>query len=122
MNTIENENVILVDVDGTLLFWTEPLVPGPGKIECNYGGRPVYLTPNLYLVDLIKTYKKRGCFIIVASANGYAWAENAVKVLGLSEHVDLKMSKFHKYIDDCHIDGWAKQLIIPDIYADTTAS
>lgn len=113
---IDNENCILADVDGTIFLWKEPLTPGPDKIETKYGGRTVYLTPHRYHIDLLKVYKARGAHITVTSANGHAWAANAVKLLGLEDTVDVVMSKYTKYVDDTPADKWMTQVFIPDLY------
>lgn len=114
MKTINNETNVLYDVDGTLLLWSDPTVPGVEKIKFDYGGNNVYLTPHNYHINLLKVYKNRGYHITVASANGFEWAENAVKVLGITEYVDVVMTKYLKYIDDTPADQWMNRVFIED--------
>lgn len=117
MKIIENENCVMFDVDGTLIAWSNPTEPGEGKIQFNYGGTDVFLTPHKYHIDLLKVYKQRGYHITVSSANGYRWALDAVKKLNLVEHVDIVSTKYSKYIDDTQADKWMTQVYIEDFYA-----
>lgn len=114
MKVIDSETNVLYDVDGTLLLWTDPTVPGPEKIEFVYGGTTVYLTPHNYHINLLKSYKERGYHITVASANGFAWANTALKALNITEYVDVVMTKYLKYIDDTPADKWMNQVFIED--------
>lgn len=104
MNVLENELVVGVDVDNTILMWLEPTIPGPGKIEFTFAGKKIYLTPHQYHIDLLHMYNERGYYIIIWSANGWRHAAQAAKVLGLEDlvsgdngHVQVKLTK---YMDD----------------------
>lgn len=104
MKVIKNENVVPCDIDDTILMWDNPTVNGPGKLPIQFAGRTVYLTPHNYHVDLLKTYKERGYYIVFWSANGWAHAQRAVKALGLQDLADGEsghiQSKPCKYMDD----------------------
>lgn len=104
VKVIKNENPIGVDIDNTLLTWTNPTVPGPGKLAIEFAGETVYLTPHTYHVQLLKMYEERGCYLIFWSANGWRHAERAVKALGLEYLADGKkghiQTKLSKHMDD----------------------
>lgn len=118
MTFINNESPVVVDCDGTLLLWSNPLTPGPGKIELTYGGRKVFLTPHQYHIDLLKTYHSRGFLVIVWSANGSAHAKMVVERLQLEKFADIVMSKPAKYLDDKPADEWMKRVFTgDDLYA-----
>jgi hypothetical protein len=100
MKVIKYESSVFVDVDFTILSWFDPTVNGPGKVAVPFAGKTVFLTPHQYHIDLIKSYKQRGYYITVWSANGWEHAENACKVLGLTEVVDEARGKPTKHMDD----------------------
>ena len=103
MNVLNNENVVLVDVDDTIVVWDRShRAPGKGKIKFTdpYSGDTLYLTPHSVHIRLIRQYKGRGFAIIVASMAGVKWAEHVVKTLQLEQYVDICMSKPTRYIDD----------------------
>lgn len=104
MKVIKNENIIGVDIDGTLLLWIDPAVSGPGKLAIPFAGRTVYLTPHTYHVDLLKMYHERGCYLQFWSANGYRHAVRAIEALGLEYLADGEnghvQTKLCKHMDD----------------------
>jgi len=111
----KNENIYPIDVDGTLVNWTDCDVNGPGKIEVDYYGVTKYLTPIPYIIELVKAYHKRGFYIRVHSGNGYQWAEQIVTKLKLEKYVDEIETKFGPYLDDKHIDQWTQHINVKDI-------
>lgn len=100
MQVIDNENIVAIDVDDTILIWDNPTVPGVGKIPLEFAGETVYLTPHTYHIQLIKMYKERGYFVIVWSANGRHHVKRAITALGIEKYVDLGMTKLSKHLDD----------------------
>lgn len=114
MKVVENENVVLCDVDDTLIedytpptFFvqagTVPLtefVPNEEYLQLDYYGKPVAKKAIQVHVDFVKSLKARGYFIVVHSGNGYQWAAQVVKAVGLEDHVDMVMTKAIKHIDD----------------------
>lgn len=109
MKTIKNERIIPCDVDSTLIF---PLTKDTGRLGANISifdaVTRTYKTmvANNAMVRLLKEEKHRGATIIVWSRGGYEWAENVVKALGLTKHVDLIMSKPISYFDDKPVNEW----------------
>lgn len=109
MEVVKNEQIVCVDVDDTLVIWsdhfTQPHVNSQTFID-PYDNSVNYLIPHQQHIDLIKKYKGRGFFIIVWSAGGVRWAESVVKTLGLENYVDKVMTKPAKYVDDLSCDKW----------------
>lgn len=103
MKIIKNEQVIMVDVDDTLVMWTDLFSqPHEGAIPFidPYDNSTNYLIPHKKHINLIKKYKGRGQSVVVWSAGGYKWALSVIQTLGLENYVDLILSKPIKYIDD----------------------
>lgn len=111
MKTIENENVIGCDVDGTLILSPN----GSGDdIIFNYYGEPKAYRPHRKHIELLKAYKARGFYIIVHSNNGHKWCDEVVDKLGLREYIGHCMTKFQKVLDDEPIEKWCKTIFIPE--------
>lgn len=104
MNILKTELIVGVDIDNTLLMWDDPSTPGKQKIEFDFADKKVYLTPHQYHIDLVKMYHQRGYYIIFWSANGWAHAEQAVKVLNLEKYATGDngriQAKLTKHMDD----------------------
>lgn len=114
MKVIKNENVLVVDVDETLVLSTEVRDLKSVPIWDEVTGSFLYVQPHQPHVRLIHEENQRGRFIIVWSRGGHAWAEAVVKGLGLLGSVDLIMSKPYAYIDDVPIQNWlTDRIFIP---------
>lgn len=103
MIKLNQESIVLVDVDQTLVVWNKGYKkPGKNKIKFidPYTKDILYLTPHNVHIRLIKQYKGRGFGIIVASMAGVRWCESVVKTLKLEKYVDLIMSKPTRHVDD----------------------
>ncbi len=99
MKVIKNEQVIMIDIDDTLVMWNAPR-SDIVEILCPYSKVIKNLTRNRGNIKVLKDRKARGSTIVVWSAGGHAWAEAVVKALNLEEHVDYIMSKPIGYVDD----------------------
>lgn len=99
MKINKNENVILVDVDSTLILY------GTNNVErsFNYYGMNKKAAPHFEHIALIKSYKKRGFFVRVHSNNGWEWAQEVVTVLGLTEIIDEIETKPTRFMDDVEL-------------------
>jgi predicted phosphatase len=106
MLVVKNETPVYFDVDDTLILWQEPSVDSIYKATLNFYGKIVYLYPHLKHIELMKSYRARGFYIIVHSGNGATWANEVVMALGLTEYVDLVIGKPVKIIDNEHPDKW----------------
>lgn len=109
MNINDNENIVAVDVDGTLVI----LDKEHGSIDIE---NPYSKTVNRYRihnphVELVKQYKGRGCFVRIWSHSGVKWAEAVVEALGLKQYVDSIETKPTKLLDDLPNDKIFKNVI-----------
>ena len=101
MKVIENEQLIMIDVDDTLVMWgSENIDYKRVLVEDPYDNKTVELRAHAGHIKVLKDRKARGAFIVVWSAGGYKWAEAVVKALQLESYVDIIASKPFMYIDD----------------------
>jgi len=95
MNIVENEMIVAIDVDGTLIR------PDPqGAIKLPYGSTIHCYEPIMEHVDLLKSYKQRGFYVIVWSHGGNQHAKLTIQALKLERYVDLVLTKPSKHVDD----------------------
>jgi len=109
MKVTENDNIITVDVDDTLVIWN---IPAGREGECvlfNNFGYAEWLLPHQAHIRLLKQFKVRGHYIIVWSQGGYQWAKAVVEALGLTEWVDEVKTKPKWYIDDLPSNSWMRR-------------
>jgi hypothetical protein len=98
---IKSSSVTCFDCDDTLVLWPKDYkVPKEGRIEFEYGNEPVYLIPHSYHVIFLKHCFNRGDHVVIWSANGYQWATQVARKLGLMEHASQIMSKPTRHVDD----------------------
>lgn len=109
MIEINNENVMFVDVDETLV--TQNLAFSQAIDFDNYGIIE-RLFPIDSHIDFIKKSKARGRYIIIWSSNGHAWCKEVVTKLGLTEYVDMIMTKPVIYVDDSPMNKWAFRVFL----------
>ncbi len=104
MILLNNQNVVTIDVDNTLLMWDKNHdVPHHGTLEIQdpYDShRILHLRPHHVHCRLLRQYKGRGFTVIVWSKAGALWADAAVKVLKLEDYVDFVMTKPDRHVDD----------------------
>lgn len=95
---------VLCDVDDTILAWALPgesFEDHPEAIEMTtLSGAKVKYLPMWDNIDTIKRFYERGYEVIIWSASSKEWAEQAVQKLGISDWVDLCISKPDYYVDD----------------------
>lgn len=96
MLTLKNDNVVMVDVDETLIIAEYPLDQTDGLIDIN----GVVCLPHFKHIKLLKDFASRGHLVVVWSQGGWKWAETVVRALELSEWVDLIITKPKWHIDD----------------------
>lgn len=94
------ENIVLVDVDQTIISRLEGRTTHKYEFFANYYGNQVKVCPIDEHIELLKSYKARGYYIRVHSNNGWQWAEEIVNKLGLQEYVDSVETKPCKWVDD----------------------
>ncbi len=124
MRIIENQMIVLVDIDDTLVMWDSPTKPGLNKVEVWYGDEIKYLTPHRPNIDLIKEYKNRGFYLIAHSANGAIHAARAIKALDMESYFEICMTKCAKIVDDRPVEDWigARVYLPIDYYEKTSTS
>lgn len=112
MKINKNELRILVDIDKTLI------TPCPASndyaMSFDYYGALVYHKAMRNNILLLKAQKARGYEVIVHSANGWAWAKEVVRVLGLETFVDEIATKPLKYMDDKPADEWMARIFVEE--------
>jgi predicted HAD superfamily phosphohydrolase YqeG len=102
----KNRNVVVFDVDDTLILWDEKSrdlkAPTEGRtiIICPYDNLPYSFKVHNRHVAFLKREKAKGSFVVVWSKSEGAWAEAVCKALGLEDYVNIAMSKPSKYVDD----------------------
>lgn len=113
MEVIETELPVFIDVDKTLIMpqKEKDITDYNDVIDFDYAGETVYMKPHKLHIDLVKHYKARGYHVTVWSANGFAWAKQAVEKLGLIDHVDHVRSKPVKFVDDMPCEDWMGQRV-----------
>lgn len=119
MKIVKNENILVVDVDGTLILPYDKGKP-QGRIIDVYDAvtkRNIRMCEHGPNVRLLKEESHRGSHIVVWSRGGYEWASNAVRALDLVTYVDQVMTKPLTYIDDLPVDDWLRYRIFlsPDM-------
>lgn len=113
MKLINNELIVAFDIDNTLVFDCE--FGKHGSILVDYYGNKKSVRMHFKHIELLRSFKKRGYFIIANSANGGIWAENVIKALGLEDQVDICMTKIKSYVDDLPCEKWmVDHIYIPE--------
>lgn len=95
MNVIENEKIVAIDVDGTLINPDEA-----GSLKIPYGSVIKSFSPIMAHVELLKHYHGRGFYVIVWSHGGVKHALYTIKALKLERFVNLVLTKPMKHMDD----------------------
>lgn len=98
---------VFVDVDGTLLIWSEP---APGTVDI--GGKPKI---NWKLIHRLRDWKRdTGGEIVIWSGNGKQHAQWAVEVAEIGDIVDAVHAKPRAMIDDSFEWFFRRRLYRPD--------
>lgn len=106
------------DVDDTLITWrpseddreergkdcswllTTLDLDETGKVYLKQKKEDDAFIPHRSNIEQLKEHKRRGHTIIVWSAGGWRWAEQAIRLLGLEDYVDLVIEKPSFVYDD----------------------
>jgi hypothetical protein len=111
MQVIQNERVIPIDVDETLVMHS--YFDGAVALDVLDPHSNVHVTvyPNQNMIRLLKDEFARGAYIIVWSRGGYAWADAILAALNLQNHVNLVLTKPLVYMDDTSVYDWLKDRV-----------
>lgn len=114
MKVLKNELIVYIDVDNTLVMYPEDTSKyNTSLLPFDYHGLKKYnLLPHEKHIDILKSMHKRGYHVVVHSKNGWAWAEEVVKILLLKPYVDEVRSKPTQYIDDVPADEWMLRVYV----------
>jgi phosphoserine phosphatase len=104
MITIKSTKIVYFDVDSTLVTAQSDLAHLEEKLWIEKRGRRFYIHNKHG--EILQDFKARGHTVVVWSAGGAEWAETVVKLLGLTESVDLCIDKPDWYFDDLKADVW----------------
>ena len=108
---LPDKDTIYFDVDDTLLLHG-PLITDeekcisvldpPSWCQPDHPKREYYCVgqPHTNHIAKLKEHKAKGRVVVVWSQGGSDWAKQVVEALGLTEYVDLVVSKPCKYYDD----------------------
>jgi hydroxymethylpyrimidine pyrophosphatase-like HAD family hydrolase len=114
MKLIENENVVFIDVDETLVHhvpsseWCPQQQTTPMKL--NYYNMSFFVFPIKENIELLRAYKARGYTVFVWTNNGYRWGKEVINALDLNNYVDFVMTKPAKVVDDSAIQSWVQTI------------
>jgi hydroxymethylpyrimidine pyrophosphatase-like HAD family hydrolase len=111
MKVIENENIIKIDIDDTIIM--HKVKPNSRTVTVDFYGEMKEFGVHEEHVKLLKNYKARGFIIVLWSGNGYKHAETVAKALNLEPYVDYVMTKPNRVIDDSEPNNWAPRIYIP---------
>lgn len=106
---VQYENVCPFDVDDTLVMWEFQRTEVVDTIEVRDPYKPdevQTLKPNWPMIELLKTKRARGEYIIVWSQGGEKWANAVIEALDLQNYVHQTMTKPRSYADDLPCQEW----------------
>lgn len=118
MKVIKSDNVIYFDIDNTLVMWNSPLEVRNKAVKFDNYGWNEHLVPNYKMIDSLKRNSEKGAYIVVWSQNGYKWALEVVRQLGLTSFVDMVQSKPNLIFDDIAPQEFIKRAYINPDYHD----
>jgi hydroxymethylpyrimidine pyrophosphatase-like HAD family hydrolase len=108
-DSIENEHVICIDIDDTLIYWQ------------SQGDRPTVTIKSLWregtfevnqkMLENIEQHYQRKHFIILWSQSGYEWCQAVASALKIEDKIDLCMTKPFVAYDDLPLDEWCRRII-----------
>lgn len=118
MIVVKNNLVCPFDVDDTLIMWDynpELQLPEIEIIDDTTRYRQTFQVHEKH-VNRIKQLKLKGEYIIVWSQGGYDWCRRVVEALGLTEFVDLCLTKPSRYYDDYPVESFMERRYISNDY------
>lgn len=106
MNDIESDFIAAFDIDGTLIRVPNDKDKPDDIIAITdpYTGTVKTRVIHMPNVELMKSYKARGFYIVVWSHAGRKWARAVVDKLGLDSIVGHAQAKPNKLVDDLSVE------------------
>ncbi len=98
--TVTDPRVVFVDIDDTLIMYNITEMHFNKVITVEFVNGNVTVIPHLPNIELVKKMYRLGYHVTVWSHSGTAWAELIIKSVGLTNFVNVIMTKPHYYIDD----------------------
>lgn len=96
----DKKNAVYFDVDDTLVLHDRHDLPDEDVLLIDVGDMVFSVHPHTKHIERLKEHKQSGDTVVVWSQGGSEWAEIVVNVLGLTEYVDVCLTKPHFYYDD----------------------
>lgn len=117
MNIIDNETLICVDIDYTLLMWKDKIKKGHKVVLFTdpYSKEQKYVRVHEPNLKILTSHLARGSAVIVWSASGSKWAKEAMRALKLKHHNLHVFCKPRGYVDDKSCDKWMGEQIYLDV-------
>lgn len=106
MIELNNEKVLMVDVDHTLIVWELSDYPDLERLTVDFNGYRTELGIHKKNVNLLKKFAKLGYSVVVWSRSGASWASCISKALKIEDYVTACMSKPLFYLDDQDCKKW----------------
>lgn len=117
MKVIQNEQIIMCDVDFTLLLWDLKDSIDTIKFIDPYTGQIRFVAVHRPNLKLLTSRLARGATVFVWSASGHAWAKAAMDALELDHENLFVLSKPIGYIDDKPCQDWmGERIFLPEDY------
>lgn len=110
---ISDSGPIFVDSDRTAFFDVDETLV---RMEWDENDKIPRIEPIQEHIKLLKEFAARDFFIVVWSDGGANWAREVVEMYGLTNFVDLVISKPTWYVDDLEATQWAMRRVykLPD--------
>lgn len=107
MNVIRNEQVVPLDVDGTIILWGK-IKKGQRALRytCPYTQAQMTVRVHEPNVAIVRERLARGATILAWSASGHAKAEAVLKALKIDGPNVYVLSKPVGYLDDIDCSEW----------------
>lgn len=109
---------IYFDVDNTLIMHLDGATISNECVAIEVWGMTTYVKPHFKHITTLKKYKEKGFKVVVWSGGGEEWATEVIKSLGLTQHVDVILSKPTVYYDDLEVQDFMpkniRRYILPE--------
>ena len=105
MLLLDNDNLLVVDIDDTLLTW-EPDKSRKKTITIRFDKQIFTYHVMEENVEMLKLFRSRGAKIILWSQSGHKFVNKVAKALKLESYIDVACSKPKWTLDDLPASVW----------------